>query len=64
MINRDIETRISEIDGEIAALQDDIDIANKKKFRLEIEINKLEALIEEGDYEQDEGFLREGFDAR
>ena len=56
-----IETRISEIDGEMTALQNDIDTSEWKisgmkikKDHFQAERDKLETLIEEGDYEQDD----------
>lgn len=54
MTQSEIENRIVEIDGEMTALQNDIDTAEYKKSRLQAERDKLEALIEEGNYEQDD----------
>ena len=64
MIKRDIETRIQEIGNEIAAPHNDVAALERKKSRLQAERDKLEALLEDGDYEQDEWFLREGVDPR
>ena len=54
MTQSEIENRIVEIDGEMTALQNDIDTAEYKKARLQAERDKLEVLLEEGNYEQDD----------